>query len=218
VGGLDLRSRHHFGHDLGAASKRGAVILVVVSDLMPDPAAISATYREVVERAPVGADHAPTEDALEVFKARLRHYSDGLTARVMVTAERDWNAEQLRVLADDAIILGGEIVRGLNDCLGAGALNGYVDVTSNRVEAMVESESGEIDNPSDEVVFSGIEAEVDGWLSVVGRHAAVARHGSAAGADVTVREAFATLGAATAMAAFLRQRADELQGKAQQAD
>jgi hypothetical protein len=182
----------------------------VMCDLMPDAAAIAGTYRKVVERARAGGDHAPTEDALRVFTGRMRHYSDRLTVHVMVTGRQDWSVEQLRKLAENAIVLGGEIVRGLNDCLDAGALHGYASVTEDRVEVMVKKESGPIHDPGNETVFSGIKAEIDGWLGALGPHAAVARHGGSA-ADVTVREAFATLGAATAMATFLRQRTNKAQ-------
>jgi hypothetical protein len=188
-----------------------------MSELMPEASALSETFKEIAERAPVGADHSKDEDALAVLQARVRRYSDRLVAAMNFREPGKWTPEELRQLAENAIELGGELVRGLNDCLQTGALSGYAGVSEGRIQAMVEQEGGPITDPGPSMTFQGLEPEIETWIMEVGRHAAEARQSGVA-APIIVREAFATLGAATAMASFLRERADKLETQAEQTD
>ncbi len=142
-----------------------------------------------------------------MLRARVRHASDRLVAAVSFRAHGPWGVDETTALRAAAIALAAEVARGLNDCLQVGVLDGYVALNANRLSELVVGMAGKptIPEPDEIAEDPGIEA----WLGEVNRHVGVLRHPDTSELKIT-REAFATIGAAVGMAAYLAGRIDEL--------
>lgn len=178
-------------------------------ELEPDADLYEAMLILTIRQSDEMGRHAPAEDPLERMRLRVRSASNRLTGAFMSSSGGPVNAQETRTVAEAVVTLAAAVTRGLNDSLNAGALSGYVAVTEDRVAQAVEMQAGSPSADPDEI--SDIDAVIDGWLTETNAHVAplllLGTH-----PDIIVREAFATIGAAAALAAELMRRDSQPQG------
>lgn len=95
-----------------------------------------------VRRAGELGGHAPSEDPLARLRARVADAADRLSAEMMTRAAGPLSERDCRALAGRAVGVAAAAIRGLNDCLNAGTLGGYLLVTEGRVAAQVHEVAG----------------------------------------------------------------------------
>jgi len=173
-----------------------------VHDLHPDPDSYEPMLVLAVRQSESMGGAAPTERPLDRMRSRVRDASLRLAAQFMTRSGGPLQTEEVRSIANASLTLAAAVIRGLNDCLNTGALGGYVAVNDNRVAQAV-LQAGPPSATSDEV--SDIDPVIGGWLTETNVHVAPLML-PGTHPDIVVREAFATIGAAAALAAELMRR------------
>lgn len=165
--------------------------------MQPDPERYLAILTLAVREAEGMGSPAPTEDPVERMRAQVREASNRLVAAFMA-APRPLDTAARQALAQRAVGLAATTIRGLNDCIGS--LGGFVMINEARVEDLVVTNAGAPSADPEEI--SEIDPEIDGWLTATNIHVPpVTMPGT--DPEFMVREAFAVIGAASALASAL---------------
>ena len=174
-----------------------------MNELQPDLQPYEQALILAVRRAGEIGGQLPAEDALGRTQLRVREASQRLTALFIARSRGPLDSREAEAVGKAALTLAAAVIRSLNDCLNAGALQGYAAITESRVAAAVESQAGPPLATSDDVL--DIDPIIGGWLTETNLHLAALTL-MLAHPDIIVREAFAAIGAAAALAAALARR------------